>query len=609
MAKRILSLLLAVLICIALCSAVFADDPGFWSEDYYRAIDRTGELSEAERNSLDEGFLAIMKRFSIDIAVIAVSDEDLQEDEISLEALAELVYEDYGYGYGRGADGVMIAYNTDTAEVAVERFGSANEIVSDHLVEFLCESIPEYREDFGIWGVMYAAGSLFEYGLECYYGVEDDEDNTTIDGKDLDNHESQARVGEGAEMPAWYPVNPSEFKAYYDFKASRVVDTADILTDEEEEWLRNGIETASAESGKDIVIFTDISTYGLDRSVYAADFYDFNGYGFGEEHEGVCLMVCMDPSDRGWWCCCTGSDTMSLYTEDYANEIDDNLYDYMVAGEYFKGFANWIYHMQNLFVKGMPFAPDWYPARGEVTSRFHDTDALRIVDDAGLLSEEQIADLAVRAKKLSDQYGIDIVLHTSLSTYHMGSIEYGEAFYNNNGYGFGDNYDGLLLTYFNSLEEGKLYTSGKASGLLSDIQYDRLVSQSGSDSAYVSLDRMLRQLQSGLKTGRVPHKIGYWITIVIIGSAAGSIFGGIALSRAKSKMRSIMPSIGASAYLVPNSLRIARVSDRYLHTTTETHYTPPSSSSDGSSGSSGSSYSSHYSGSSGTSHSGSGRSF
>ena len=32
------------------------------------------------------------------------------------------------------------------------------------------------------------------------------------------------------------------------------------------------------ELGKDIVVFTDVSTYGLGQDVYAGDFFDFNGY-------------------------------------------------------------------------------------------------------------------------------------------------------------------------------------------------------------------------------------------------------------------------------------------------------------------------------------------
>ncbi|MBR3561904.1 MAG: hypothetical protein IKN81_10350 [Oscillospiraceae bacterium] len=52
-----------------------------------------------------------------------------------------------------------------------------------------------------------------------------------------------------------------------------------------------------------IVIYTDVTDYDLGKDICAADFYDFNGYGYGGEHEGICLFIDMDAYDRGWWVC------------------------------------------------------------------------------------------------------------------------------------------------------------------------------------------------------------------------------------------------------------------------------------------------------------------
>ena len=114
------------------------------------------------------------------------------------------------------------------------------------------------------------------------------------------------------------------------------------------------------------------------------------------------------------------------------------------------------------------------------------------------------------------------------------------------------------------------------------------------------------------KTGRVPRTGGYWGWIAVLGAIVGAIFGGITLGAAKSKMA--VPRVKQTAidYLERDSLRINRVQDQYLNTTTTRKYSPVErSSGGGSSGGGGgrSSYSSSYSGSSGTSHSGSGRSF
>ena len=151
------------------------------------------------------------------------------------------------------------------------------------------------------------------------------------------------------EMPAWYPANPSNFQLFHNQNSPRVVDEANIFTDEEERRLETQIGEIRSELQKDIVIYTDVTDYGLTRSICAADFYDFNGYGYGDEREGICLFICMNPAERGWWCCCTGSETRAIYAEESANLIDDALYEYMGAGSYADGVADWIENIARLY--------------------------------------------------------------------------------------------------------------------------------------------------------------------------------------------------------------------------------------------------------------------
>ena len=53
MKNRFAAMILFFTLCIPLC-CVPAHGEDLWSEDYYRASDTTGELSEAQRDSLDE---------------------------------------------------------------------------------------------------------------------------------------------------------------------------------------------------------------------------------------------------------------------------------------------------------------------------------------------------------------------------------------------------------------------------------------------------------------------------------------------------------------------------------------------------------------------------
>lgn len=142
--------------------------------------------------------------------------------------------------------------------------------------------------------------------------------------------------------PDWYPDDPQNFVFFHDTNAPRVVDDADLFTAAEEQRMAERIESVRATLNKDVVIYTSNSLYGLDRRTLAADFYDFNGYGCGEEREGICLLICMDPSNRGWEVCCTGSETRALYTQERASVMDEALYNHLAAGEYAEGVENWL---------------------------------------------------------------------------------------------------------------------------------------------------------------------------------------------------------------------------------------------------------------------------
>ena len=77
----------------------------------------------------------------------------------------------------------------------------------------------------------------------------------------------------------------------------RLVDDADILTDSEEKELNQQLDTVSEEQECDVIIVTVDSLNGKTVEEYADDYYDDNGYGYGENDSGILFLVAMD--DRG----------------------------------------------------------------------------------------------------------------------------------------------------------------------------------------------------------------------------------------------------------------------------------------------------------------------
>ena len=85
---------------------------------------------------------------------------------------------------------------------------------------------------------------------------------------------------------------------------TRVVDMADLLNNSEEADLLSMLDEISNRQELDVVVVTVNTLDGKTPMDYADDFYDYNGYGFGENRDGVLLLVSME--DRDWWISTSG---------------------------------------------------------------------------------------------------------------------------------------------------------------------------------------------------------------------------------------------------------------------------------------------------------------
>lgn len=420
---------------------------------------------------------------------------------------------------------------------------------------------------------------------------------------------------DSSSMPDWYPSDPSSwtFTPAGD-NAPRVVDDADILTDAEEASIAARIEEVKAQFPIDIVVFTDTSTHGLERRVYAADFYDFCGYGVGEDHSGFCLFVCMDPSSRGFWTCVTGDEPRRLYTQDNSSDLDQVLYGYMSSGNYGNGIYDWVGNIGTLMDKGIPFAPEWYPSLTERNVRRHDPNAPAVVDTANVLTAEQEAQLTKKVNELNEKYNIGLVIHTSSNTYSLTKQDYTDDFYKYNGYGAGDNYDGAILTLFTGSRTAFMQSSGKVSDKLTETNVEQLLEgasgPAGDGDFYKSAERWLKYLDKTLKTGRTPRTPAVWSVRSAIAGAVSLLVSAFRTSSAKNSMKTVRTAYDAGDHLVESSFRMGNSKDEFTHSTQTTVYSPRQrESTGGGGGGGGGGYSGGYSGSSGTSHSGSGMDF
>lgn len=128
------------------------------------------------------------------------------------------------------------------------------------------------------------------------------------------------------------PVSAKEGESRF----PRLVDGADLLTGREEGELLAKLDEISERQQLDVVVVTTDSTEGQEPMAYADDFYDYSGYGFGENHDGVLLLVSME--ERDWWISTSGYG-ITAFTDAGISYLSEQFLSPLGDGKYEKAFT------------------------------------------------------------------------------------------------------------------------------------------------------------------------------------------------------------------------------------------------------------------------------
>lgn len=74
----------------------------------------------------------------------------------------------------------------------------------------------------------------------------------------------------------------------------KVIDDADLLTNQETDLLESSAQSLADTYQMDVVILTVDSLGGKTSEAYADDYFDYNGYGIGDDFSGILLLVSID---------------------------------------------------------------------------------------------------------------------------------------------------------------------------------------------------------------------------------------------------------------------------------------------------------------------------
>lgn len=187
-------------------------------------------------------------------------------------------------------------------------------------------------------------------------------------------------------------------------------------------------------------------------------------------------------------------------------------------------------------------------------------DAL-VVDDANLLSADEVSELQARCQKLSDKYELDVVIVTCNSMGGKTATAYADDYFDYNGYGVGPNHSGVLLLVSMQYRDWAVSTCGDGIDRVSNKTVDSIMKSvlpKLSSGAYAkAFDTYLDKLEHELDDS--PNLL---ISLVI-----GLVVAGISVGIMAYRMNTARAQSSASGYL-DGGVQLQQNKDFFLYSHT-----------------------------------------
>jgi len=606
--KKIIVVLLSAVILAS--SVITVGAAKMYNDEYCRFNDFTDLLSEEKGDDINDRAWAVLKNLDFDCVIVTCGLKTK-----TIEEYTSGFYANNEFGWGENKDGIIFCLDVNNDNILLQVYGRGNDIFTS---EALSEMNAHYQAEYA---------ETDAYQLLCNYIAEVEEVIMASEKADETTQEASETVSENTPgedttekaKPDWFPEHPEQVTTrFHGENLERVVDDADIFTDAEEAQISSEIEKIEEEYGIDYVVYTDTSSYGYDRGTWAANFYEFNGYGEGDNYSGLVLFICMQKGNRGWWTAGTG-DIEGLFTEYAINRIDDTIEPYFISaangeGSYADAVLTHTGQISSLL--SSQNKPDWYPANPEEFVPFHGENLEYIVDECGLFKDSQMSDYLAGVTDLSEKYGVGVVILVTDNTYWEEPLTYAEHYVSYKGYGQGDDY--MAFIFLAQKQPGgkyKVFFSGTPTAKDKYLDKSETIMEEHIDAVDTiseSVEVFLKDCDYLLKRGHLAQPVYVHVMVLILILVLFAVVRVIVSTIIYRRTSGAKVSVSAVDYIVPGSLSVSSSDRVKLGTSVVRHYNPPSSSSSSSSSSSGrSSYSGgyHSSSSSGSSYSGGGRSF
>ena len=223
-----------------------------------------------------------------------------------------------------------------------------------------------------------------------------------------------------------------------------------------------------------------------------------------------------------------------------------------------------------------------------------------VVDQANIIPDDVEAALIERCNAMAEEYEMEVAIVTASDFGGLIAEAYADDFYDFNGYGYGENDDGMLVVYKPG-EEGEreiyitthgngsgVFFQGIREGIIADMK-DYLIAEDYEKAFNMYLDRAEEQLKPGTPV--------IWLFVLAL---VGAVVGLLITGSMTAKNKSVIAQNQAKVYTRQGSMVVTGAQDVYAYSFVDTKPKQTSDSSDDDS---------THTSSSGRTHSGSGAKF
>ena len=303
--KKIVVFLTTLALLLAMAMPVFA------TETWYG---RYGEVGDTEAlQTVSTLANSLYDAYGVD-AVYLLNNDAVGTDSAQqyFESVAEELLDQISDDY--------IVYTCTANDAYIVWDGSVDEVYGTTGVQSLFEACEEYENagQFDMAAITFLSNVLTDLNAHTMGGSYEAPDQTVAA---LTAEATTAAAADGATENSNALTTPEPSSEYF----RHIVDYAGLLDAADAENLEEKLREISERQQFDVVIVTTDDLQGKSAEAYADDYYDYNGYGYGANHDG-CLLL-FDMSNRSMHLSTTGFGEKAL-TDAGIDYINDEIYTY-----------------------------------------------------------------------------------------------------------------------------------------------------------------------------------------------------------------------------------------------------------------------------------------